>query len=136
MRPRVGPSRHLGAAPELAVFQTNDLALDTTLPGAEMNRWVLATYPKATEDVLLSGWMRVQEQIARRAAAVATTWGKGRLVLVGFRAQQRAQTSATFPFSLQRAGLVDGAAVSPLMREDNVLTLRPPLVFTEEDADR
>jgi hypothetical protein len=29
---------------------------------------------------------------------VAFTFGKGRLVLLGFRAQNRAQTSATFPF--------------------------------------
>ena len=87
-----------GLPPELAVFQTDDLAFDTALPGAEMDRWVLATYPRSPKDVLLSGWMRGQERIARRAAAVATTWGHGRLVLLGFRAQQRAQTPATFPF--------------------------------------
>jgi hypothetical protein len=32
-----------GLPRELAVFQTDDLAFDTTLPGAEMDRWVLAT---------------------------------------------------------------------------------------------
>jgi hypothetical protein len=87
-----------GLPGELAVFQTDELAFDTTLPGAEMDRWVLATFPKDSEDVLLSGWMRGQEKIARRAAAVATTWGRGRIVLFGFRVQERAQTAATFPF--------------------------------------
>ena len=100
LRVEVAPDHPItwGLPRELAVFQTDDLAFDTALPGAEMDRWVLASYPKAPEDVLLSGWMRGQEQITRRAAAVATTWGQGRLVLLGFRAQQRAQTSATFPF--------------------------------------
>jgi hypothetical protein len=48
--------------------------------------------------VLLSGWIRGEERLERRAAAVATTFGKGKLVLLGFRAQHRAQTPATFPF--------------------------------------
>lgn len=37
-------------------------------------------------------------ELERKAAAVATTFGKGKLVLLGFRAQHRAQTPATFPF--------------------------------------
>ena len=62
-----------GLPPELAVFQTDDLASNTALPGAEMDRWVLATYPRSPKDVLLSGWMRGQERIARRAASIRTT---------------------------------------------------------------
>ena len=38
------------------------------------------------------------DRLERRAAAVATTFGKGKLVLLGFRPQHRAQTPATFPF--------------------------------------
>ena len=49
-------------------------------------------------DVLVSGWIRGEEKLARNAAAVALTYGKGKLVLLGFRAQHRAQTNATFPF--------------------------------------
>jgi hypothetical protein len=45
-----------------------------------------------------SGWMQGGEAIARKAAAVALTYGKGRVVLLGFRAQHRAQAPGTFPF--------------------------------------
>ena len=87
-----------GLPETVAVFQDEPLAFDTVLPGPEMERWVLARYPAAAADVLLSGWARGTEAIARKAAAVAFTYGKGRVVLLGFRAQHRAQTPATFPF--------------------------------------
>ncbi|HSD29506.1 MAG TPA: M14 metallopeptidase family protein [Vicinamibacteria bacterium] len=82
----------------VAVFQDDALAFDTVPPGPEIERRVLATYPAAPQDVLLSGWMRGPEAIARKAAAVALTCGKGKVVLLGFRAQHRAQTPGTFPF--------------------------------------
>jgi hypothetical protein len=47
---------------------------------------------------LLSGWIRGPEAIARKAAAVALSYGKGKVVLLGFRPQHRAQTPGTFPF--------------------------------------
>jgi hypothetical protein len=87
-----------GLPSEVAVFQDEALAFDTVLPGAEMERRVLASYPAAPADVLLSGWIRGEEAIARKAAAVALAYGKGRVVLLGFRAQHRAQTPGTFPF--------------------------------------
>lgn len=87
-----------GLPAELAVFQDEALAFDTVLPGPEMERRVLASYPAAARDVLLSGFVRGEEALARKAAAVALTYGKGKLVLLGFRAQHRAQTPATFPF--------------------------------------
>jgi len=87
-----------GLPSDVAVFQDEALAFETTLPGPEMERRVLATYPAASQDVLLSGWMRGPEAIARKAAAVALGYGKGKVVLLGFRAQHRAQTPATYPF--------------------------------------
>jgi hypothetical protein len=87
-----------GLPAEVAIFQDEPLAFDTVLPGPEMERRVLATYASDPSDVLLSGWMRGPEAIARKAAAVAITYGKGRVVLLGFRAQHRAQTPVTFPF--------------------------------------
>ena len=76
----------------------NLLAFATALPGLEMERWVLASYPEASRDILLSGWIHGEDRLARRAAAVAMTYGKGKIVLLAFRPQNRAQTHATFPF--------------------------------------
>jgi hypothetical protein len=87
-----------GLPRDVAVFQDAPLAFETVPPGPEIERWVLATYPAAPQDVLLSGWMRGPEAIARKAAVVALTYGKGKVVLVGFRAQHRAQTPGTYPF--------------------------------------
>ena len=39
-----------------------------------------------------------EERLQGRAAAVATTYGEGKLVLLAFRAQHRAQTPVSFPF--------------------------------------
>ena len=87
-----------GLPPSVALFQDKAIAFDTALPGAEMERWVLATYPAAQRDILLSGWVNGVDRLEKRAAAVATTYGKGKVVLLGFRPQHRAQTPATFPF--------------------------------------
>ena len=73
-------------------------AYQTAIPGDEMTRRVLAAYPSEARDVLVSGWIRGEEKLVRNAAAVALTYGKGQVVLLGFRAQHRAQMNATFPF--------------------------------------
>jgi hypothetical protein len=59
---------------------------------------VLAAYPEDGRDILRSGWIQGEGLLARRAAAVALDHGRGHIVLLGFRAQQRAQTHGTFPF--------------------------------------
>ena len=87
-----------GLPSEVAVFQDEALAFDTVLPGAEMQRWVLASYPAASADVLLSGWMRSPEAITGRPRPWRSPMARGRIVLLGFRAQHRAQTPGTFPF--------------------------------------
>ena len=87
-----------GLPSETAVFADEPIAFQTALPGGEMERWVLASYPSDGRDILLSGWIRGEDRLARRAAAVAMTFGKGKLVLLGFRAQHRAQTHGTYPF--------------------------------------
>jgi hypothetical protein len=63
-------------------------------PNGEGGR-IVARYPHANE--LLSGWIVGEERIAGRAAIVEVSIGAGRAILVGFRAQFRAQTHATFP---------------------------------------
>ena len=89
-----------GLPPSLPAFVDGPLAFQTSLPGAELTRTVLAAYPTEARDVLVSGWIRGEEKLARNAAAVALTYakGNGRVVLLGFRAQHRARTPVTFPF--------------------------------------
>ena len=82
---------------ETAIFVDRPIAFETTPPGNEMQRWVLATYPDDSHDILLSGWISGEEKLTRKAAAVAMTYGKGRIVLFGFKPQNRGQTHATFP---------------------------------------
>ena len=79
-------------------FLDGPIAFQTAMPGGEMTRRVLASYPSEARDVLVSGWIRGEDKLTRNAAAVALTYGKGKLVLLGFRAQHRAQTNVTFPF--------------------------------------
>ncbi|HJT17880.1 MAG TPA: hypothetical protein VJ853_10845, partial [Thermoanaerobaculia bacterium] len=82
---------------ETAIYVDRPVAFETTSPGGEMKRWVLMTYPEDSRDILLSGWVSGAESLTRKAAAVAMTYGKGRIVLFGFRPQHRGQTHATFP---------------------------------------
>jgi len=85
--------------PETApLFLDASIAFRSVPPGSELSRWVLASYPQDERDVLMSGWIQGAEKATRRAAAVALTYGKGKLVLLGFRPQHRAQTNGTFLF--------------------------------------
>jgi hypothetical protein len=86
-----------GLAPETAIYIDRPVAFETIAPGTEMQRWVLMSYPEDARDVLLSGWINGADRLTRKAAAVAMTYGKGRIVLYGFRPQHRGQTHATFP---------------------------------------
>src|SRR5688572_32435004 len=49
LRVQVDPSHPVtyGLPKDVAVFQDKAIAFETALPGAEMERWVLATYPSA-----------------------------------------------------------------------------------------
>ncbi|HEX6099070.1 MAG TPA: M14 family zinc carboxypeptidase [Thermoanaerobaculia bacterium] len=87
----------MGMPPETPAFLDSAMAFETTAPASSMQRWVLATYPEDEEDILLSGWIHGADRLTRKAAAVAMTYGKGKIVLFGFRPQHRGQTHATFP---------------------------------------
>jgi hypothetical protein len=85
--------------PEKAAAMFSDgLALSTWVPPAEWDRKVVASY--AERDVLLSGWLLGEDVISRRAAVVDTQYKKGRIVLIGFPCQNRAQTHGTYKFLL------------------------------------
>ena len=66
-----------------------------TVPGARSDdvRRVV-TYPG--RDILQSGWLLGEDAIADKAAMVSVDHGKGQIVMIGFRAQHRAQTHGTF----------------------------------------
>lgn len=55
---------------------------------------IVARY--AANDVLMSGWLEGEALVAGRGAVVEAQSGQGRAVLLGFRAQHRAQSHATF----------------------------------------
>ncbi len=78
----------------LAVFLANNQAYEV-LPTA-YNERVERIVTFAERDLLQSGWLLGEDAIARKAAMVSVQHGQGKVVLIGFRAQHRAQTHGTF----------------------------------------
>jgi hypothetical protein len=71
-------------------------AFRTSVPDARFDRHVIARYPDHRDDIPVSGYILGAEKLERRAAVVEVQVGKGRVVLIGFRAQHRAQPHRTF----------------------------------------
>ena len=55
---------------------------------------VVGRYPE--ENIVLSGWMLGEKYLQNRAAVVEVPFGKGKIILLGFRVQHRGQTVGTF----------------------------------------
>jgi hypothetical protein len=51
-------------------------------------------YPK--KNILKSGWLLGEKNLAGKAAALDIQYGKGRIIMLGFRSQHRTQTHGTF----------------------------------------
>jgi hypothetical protein len=67
------------------------------VPTAAVSQAALVTAGRyGTSDVLLSGWLEGEAAIAGRAAVVQANVGSGRVVLLGFPVQHRAQSHATY----------------------------------------
>ena len=78
----------------MAAFLQNNQVYEV-IPGSYSERVErIASY--VDRDIMQSGWLLGEEHIANRAAMVSVAMGSGRVVLIGFRAQHRAQTHGTF----------------------------------------
>ncbi len=66
-----------------------------TMPGARSSD-VRRVVTYIDRDILQSGWLLGEEAIANKAAMVSVAHGQGTIVMIGFRAQHRAQTHGTF----------------------------------------
>jgi len=57
---------------------------------------IIARYPDS--DPFLSGFLKGEKVFHKRPALVEAGFGKGRIIIFGFRPQNRAQTQGTFMF--------------------------------------
>jgi hypothetical protein len=97
----VNPESPLGygmPAKAPAMF-ANSVVMDTWMPAVGgVERQVVARYP--TEDILLSGWLIGGERMAGKVAVLDVKQGRGRVAMIGFRAQYRGQSHGTYKFLL------------------------------------
>jgi hypothetical protein len=110
LRIRMDPEHPLshGLQREEAAYFAESPAFQTTPPDARIERRVVASYPDDSRDILVSGYLKGGELLEKRAAVVDFKVGKGRVVLIGFRPQHRAQPHRTFKLlwnALYLAGL-------------------------------
>jgi hypothetical protein len=89
----------------LAVFLAGSQAYEI-IP-TDRNEKIDMVVTFADREILQSGWLLGEEIIARKAAMVSAQYGEGKVVLIGFRPQHRAQTHGTFKVVFN--ALVSGA---------------------------
>ena len=78
-----------------AAYFANSPAFKTRIPDARFDRRIVARYPDHQDDIPISGYIEGTERLERMAAVVEFSVGKGKIVLIGFRAQHRAQPLRT-----------------------------------------
>jgi hypothetical protein len=83
-----------GMPAEATVVFENNTAFEAAPGFSYTNLRVIARFPGS--DLLQSGWMRGEEYLRDRIGAAEITYHKGRVVLIGFRPQFRAQSHNTF----------------------------------------
>jgi hypothetical protein len=86
-------------------------------PPPPENVRVVGEYPE--KDVLLSGWSLGEHLLSSRAAIVEATVEKGRVVLLGFRTQHRAQAHGTFKLLFNSIYLSTSEKAKPGATTDN-----------------
>jgi hypothetical protein len=84
-------------SPSSGFFEAQSPSFTTwTPPIKDWEIQVVATYPE--DGILLRGWLRGEEHLARKVAVIDAKYKKGHIVLIGFLSQHRAQTHGTFKF--------------------------------------
>ncbi len=83
-----------GMPAEVGVFSVGRPVFATSIPRADADRRVIATYSEG--DILLSGYIEGEEQLAGKPAMVWLRSGRGQLVLFGFNPHYRASMAATY----------------------------------------
>ena len=83
-----------GMPPETSAYFLNSPAFELTAPFSNNVARAVAKYPST--NALQSGWIGGPEYLYDRVAVADVSYGQGRVVLLGFRAQFRAQPHATF----------------------------------------
>lgn len=78
----------------LALYLSGDPVFQILTNDANQKYTSIVTYGK--RDILESGWLVGETNITGKSAMIAAEMGKGKVVLVGFRTQHRAQTYGTF----------------------------------------
>lgn len=78
----------------LATYLANGQVYETVGGARSSDVERVVTY--VARDILQSGWLLGEEAIADKAAVVSVAHGEGTVLLIGFRAQHRAQTHGTY----------------------------------------
>jgi Zinc carboxypeptidase len=102
---------------------------------------ILAAYPK-DQSPLMSGYLLHPEKIQGKAAAIEVQYGKGRVYLLGFRPQWRAQSHGTYKFFFN--AIYESQGLSKPAAESQKATAAPappaakeekPTAKVEDDGD-
>jgi hypothetical protein len=97
LRVKVDPSHPLAygmPSQALAVFLAGSQVYEVVR--SDRNERVETIVTFVERDVLQSGWLIGEAKIAKKAAMVSAKLGEGKVVLIGFRPQHRAQSHGTF----------------------------------------
>jgi glutamine amidotransferase-like uncharacterized protein len=90
----VNPLAYGMPAEGFVTFLGGGMAFDLTPTNHNEEYDVIARY--ADRDVLYSGWLIGEQNLAKHPAMVAARIGQGQVVMFGFRTQHRAQTHGTY----------------------------------------
>ncbi|MBZ5497099.1 MAG: hypothetical protein LAP85_11905 [Acidobacteriia bacterium] len=82
-----------GLKEDIDSYFTNSMALEAA-PSSTMQATSVVRYPN--EKILRSGWLQGESFLANKVAVAEVKLGKGRMVLMPLKVQQRAQPYATF----------------------------------------